>query len=446
MKHRTLATLGVCSGLAVFAFDAELRAEGTNVEQQLRLLQQQNDAFQSQLRQQQEVIESLKHEVDEMRQSTKKRDAEIEQIKDNQAPDQAAAGGMKLGKVQVSGEAGVGFFKTGYQGVFPNNEFRVDEAKLFFDAPVWGNFYAFAEINLASRESSDVDLHLGELYLDVEDISQLWGCDRQLNARIGRLDIPFGEEYIYRDVIDNPLISRSVSDLWGVDEGIELYGAFGPVSYAVAGQNGSVAPNHDFDSDKSVAGRISYDPLPWLHFSVSGMRTGDLDANRDRLSEIWFGNGWIRSLGSPATTKFHANLFEGDVMFRWRFARLNGYAKGFGGYIRYNDNDPVRNNGRNVFYYSGELVQDIPYKFYLATRFSQILAEDGFPIVGNGNMGTYLFGPLTDNLWRWSLGVGYRFSRNLVIKTEYTLERGTELNGDKRNHEDLFAVQAAFGF
>src|SRR5262249_5228547 len=159
---------------------------------------------------------------------------------------------------------------------------------------------------------------------------------------------PFGEEYLYRDAIDNPLISRSASDLWGVDEGIELYGALGLVQYVVAVQNGGVSTTHDFDGDKSVAGRISYDPTRWLHLSVSGMRTGNLNANKDRLSELWFANGFFRSLGSTNTTRFHANLVEGDITFRLP----RGHIRAFGGYVHYDDDDPNGNNARDVYYYS----------------------------------------------------------------------------------------------
>ena len=44
------------------------------------------------------------------------------------------------------------------------------------------------------RDLSDLNLRLGEFYLDVEDLSHLWGRDRQLNLRVGRVDVPFGEE------------------------------------------------------------------------------------------------------------------------------------------------------------------------------------------------------------------------------------------------------------
>jgi len=81
-------------------------------------------------------------------------------------------------------------------------------------------------------------------------------------------------------------VTHSLEDLWGVDEGLELYGSFGKVSYAVAVQNGGVPGARDYNSDKSVAGRISYDPNRWLHLSVSAMRTGDLDVNGDGVLNV----------------------------------------------------------------------------------------------------------------------------------------------------------------
>jgi len=124
----------------------------------------------------------------------------------------------------------------------------------------------------------------------------------------------------------------------------------------------------------------------------------------------------------------------------------HGHVKAFGGYIRYDDNDPTANNRRDVYYYSIEGVHDIYHKLYAGARFSQIFAPKGFPIVGNGDMDAYLFGPLTDRMWRLSLGLGYRWNEHFVLKTEYTMERGKETGGGNRNHEDLFATEAVFGF
>jgi hypothetical protein len=423
-------------------------APGSVSPEQLRQLMDENRKLQEQLRLQQAQIDSLNMKMNQMEQGAS---ASVSEKRRDDAPSTSETTmtdrglvGSTLGKVAISGEGGLAFFETGSQGLFPNSEFRVDEFRLFVEAPVWHQVYFFTEINLATREEPDVLVHLGECYLDFENVSELWSQERMLNLRIGRMYIPFGEEYLSRYAIDNPLITHSLSDMWGVDEGIELYGKVGPVRYTVAVQNGGISDVNDFDADKSVAGRLEYDPTSWLHLSVSGMRTGELNAQQDMLSAIWFGNAFFRSIGSGATTRFHANVVEGDVGIRLPHGRLSA----FGGYSRYKDNDPAGSNGRDVYYYSVQLVHDIVGKLYGAARFSQIFANDGFPIAGNAPMGPYFFNPsaLTTQIWRLSLGVGYRFSPNLLVKAEYSLERGKELSGATREHEDLFGLEAAFKF
>ena len=422
---------------------ASTRAAETNFAALVQQLLQDNAAMRSQIQNQERTITALTIEVAQIRKSDITRDDALSRIKDSKGdPPPAMSSGLNSGKVRLSGEGGVGFFESGMDGQFPNAEFRVDEARLFVDASVFDNVYAFAELNLATRESSDVSLQLGEAYVDFENVSQLWHRDGQLNVRAGRMYIPFGEEYLTRYAIDNPLISHSLEDFWGVDEGLEIYGALGKFSYAAAVQNGGISDTTDFNADKSVAGRISFDPCSPLHLSVSAMRTGALDAQRDHLSAMWFGSGFFRSLGSTNTTAFHADVIEGDASLRLP----RGHISAFGGAIFYGDNDPAANNHRDVYYYSIEAVHDVTRKLYAAARFSQIFARNGFPIVGNGEMHDYFVENLTTELWRLSLGLGYRWNKNLVLKTEYTFERGKELSGDRRNHEDLFATEAVFGF
>jgi hypothetical protein len=414
--------------------------------EQVRELMQENKNLQEQLKRQQSLIDSLTSKVNRIEQNANP------QAEGSASPasttESAMSGhsfiGSTFGKVALSAEGGVAFFDTGSHGPFRNAEFRLDELRLFVEAPIWEQVYFFSEINLATREEPDVLAHLGECYLDFENISELWNRERMLNLRVGRMYVPFGEEYLTRYAIDNPLISHSLSDLWGVDEGIEFYGKLGPVRYALAVQNGGISDVNDFNPDKSLAGRLEYDPARWLHLSVSGMRTGDLNAQRDSLSAMWFGNAFFRSLGSPATTKFHANLVEGDVSF-WL---PHGHVRGFGGYINYADNDPAGSHRRDVCYYSVEALHDLVGKLYGGLRFSQIFARGGFPIAGNADMGAYFFNPnaLTTELWRLSLGLGYRFSPNLLVKAEYSFEQGTLQSGEGRHHEDFFGIEAAFKF
>ena len=409
----------------------------TNIEAQLQALQQQNETLQKQLHEQQEVIDSLQRDVAGIRQSSQQQNAAPGAApSDAMGEGSTASGSFNFGKVHLGGEGGAGLFGTGSEGFAPNWEFRLDEARLFVDAQVWNNVYAFAELNLVTHENQNISL--GEVYVDAEDVSQLWGRTGQLNVRVGRMYIPFGEEYLRRNAIDNPLVSRSLTDLWGYDEGVEVYGAAGKFSYVAAVQNGGDRPPRDFNPDKSLAGRLSYDPNQHLHFSVSGMRTGDLTAAGDKTSAMWFGGGFFVPLGT--STLFHANLAELDA--EWRYSQ--GYVKARGGYIRYNDNE---DNGRDIYYYSIEGVQNLTEKLYAAGRFTQIFAlGGGYPILGNANAAEYFPGPVTDQIWRLSLGLGYRWSRNFILKTEYSRERGKETDGESRDHEDLFATEAVFGF
>src|ERR1051325_7450340 len=250
--------------------------DGAETQQQLRKLSEENRALQEQLRRQQELIESLTGKVNAIQEASSQRAREGEPAPSEAkeaGPASKTSGTFGFGKVNISGEGGVAFFNTGSEGIFPNAEFRVDEAKLFVEAPVWGDVYFFTELNLASRELDGLELRLGELYLDFENVSQLWNQDRMLNVRAGRFDIPFGEEYLARDAIDNPLISHSLSDLWGVDEGLELYGQVGGAYKSVW----VPAPGY-FTRKKRAPERWGFDPANRLHLSVSGMRTGDLDA------------------------------------------------------------------------------------------------------------------------------------------------------------------------
>src|SRR5436190_2023800 len=397
MQRKTLKKVFyACAAAAVITVDGDVRAdEPSETQRQLRLLQEQNQALQQQLQQQQKLIDSLSRKVNLIEQNAAQYDRQSDSLKS--ATEDAGASAKEppfvFGKVNLSAEGGIAFFHSGDNGQFPDPSFRVDEAKLFVEAPIWKQVYFYSELNLVTREGPDLDVRLGELYLDLENLSQLWHSDHALNLRLGRMDIPFGEEYLTRDAIDNPLISHSLTDLWGIDEGIELYGKLGKFSYVVAAQNGGPSGLQDFNGDKSVAGRVSFDPSPRLHLSVSGMRTGELKPPYDNWSELWFSGGWFMPFNSTNATQYHAELVEGDV--EWGLP--HGHLKGFGGYAHYDDNAVDVDNQRDIYYYTFEAVHDIIEKLYGGVRFSQIFAPNGYPLAGHSDLGKYLFaGTLTE--------------------------------------------------
>ena len=428
---------GACLlGVVAPAFCAD---EQPVIHEQLKELKRQNEALQQQLQNQQKLIDGLTQKVTDVQNNAAR---ENDQAGEPPAMPSRGFSPLQLGKVHLSGEGGAAFFHSGSHGPFPNSEFRIDEAKLFIEASLWKDVYFFSEVNITTRESMDEFMQIGELYVDFENLSRFWNRDGWLNLRVGRMDIPFGEEYLTRDAIDNPLISHSLTDIWGVDEGLEIYGSIAKFQYALAVQNGGHPALRDFDPDKSIALRIGYDPTKRVHLSLNAMRTGALAVNGDTFSELWFGNAFIRSLDNANATTFQANLLEADAQVRWS----KGYLKGAGGYVKYNDNGSA-DLQREIYYYYFEGRHHFLPKFYAAGRWSQMFAPNGFPLVGNGTWNEYFFSPtLTERLSRLSLGLGYRFNSNLLLKGEYSFNEGQELGGEKRNHENMVSLEAAFAF
>lgn len=402
-----------------------------DLRKEVDLLREQNRQLQEQVKTQQQTIDKVNERMSDLERKV--------QAKDEPAQDEESKKSFSVKNVVISGEGGLALFNSQNQGEWPHSAFRVDEARLFVESPIIENVYFYSELNLITRESYDENLKLGELYLDFENLSRFWNGDQPLTLRLGRFYTPFGEEYQQRYAINNPLISHSLSDLWDVDEGIEVFGSAKKVSYAVAVQNGGQQLLNDATSDKSVAGRIGFDPTSKLHLSVSAMRTGDI-ATKEFLSAMWFGNFFFTPLPGTHPQNFHANLFEGDVHYKWS----SGYVHGAGGYAGFGDDDRVQHHHRDIYYYYGEGVQHLTKRFYAAARFSQILAVHGYPLVGNGDDGYE--NVLTQNLWRLSLGLGWRYNQHLLLKADYSFERGREQNGTARHHEDMFGAEAAFQF
>ena len=434
------------AGVSVAAFlssqVSKARAQNADdLKNEIEQLREQNHLLQKQLGQQQEMIDQLSRKLSGLEITNQQRDADWQSLKAdvaNAPPPLEKTPGFSLGNVVISGEGGAGFFETQRNGQYPNAAFRVDEARLFVDAPIWQDVYFYGELDLQTREQDDEGLYLGELYLEWENVLKHWDLDQLVNLRVGQFYIPFGEEYLSRFAIDNALISHSLSDLWGLNPGLELFGGWRHLTYVAAVQDGGISTLNDFTADKSVAGRIGYDPLAWLHFSVSGMRTGRLSVSNDVTSGLWFGDGFFQSIGSPATSVFQANLAEIDGQAKWR----RGYVRAAGGYADYDDNDPTRANHRDIYYYYIEALQHLSPKLYAAARWSQIRAPGGYPIVADSPTS----GLPTTDLWRLSLGLGYQFNSHLVLKAEYMFENGKLATGGNRDHEDMFSAEATFRF
>lgn len=441
----------------VFAAVVTLSGAAEPTTAQWQELMEQNRRLQEHVLTQQETIDALNAKMADVLRASERHEHELrglqervekgfdERIPGAREREVAPSFARGAGEVRIAAEAGFGYFRTGANGQFPQGAFRVDDPVITIEAPVVKNVYFFTELKLLTRETNAEAFELGEIYVDFEDVLGSWDRPGLLNIRAGRLNIPFGEEYLVRSPVVNPLISHSLGDLWGVDEGIEAYGRVGPAHYIIAVQNGGSSRLRDFDSDKSIAARVSWRPESWLHVSGSAMRTGRLSTAGDSLSELWFGNAFFRALGPVAITEsFWANLFQADATARWK----RGHASVALGQARFDDSDPTADNARRLNYGYVEAAQEIVDGLYAAARYSAITVAGGYPLAGWGPLGAFFFRPgvLTEELRRMSVGLGYRFAPPLVLKIEYTWETGRMTTGARRDHGDFFGTELGVRF
>ncbi|HEY9155419.1 MAG TPA: hypothetical protein VIM69_09825 [Opitutaceae bacterium] len=414
--------------LALLSSVAAAEPTVTSLEQ----LQEQNRLLRSQLETQQHQIDELR---DQMKQLAERHDA----ASSNDSKSQENSSGDR--RLILSGEVDMVFFSQGRDGQYRNDEFRVDDADFRFEAPLAHDIFFYAELQIAKREVADDNFHLGEMYLEYENISGALGApDRLVNLRFGRVNIPFGEEYQVRNSLEDPLVTHSVTDFWGTDEGIELYGEYGRASYAAALQNGSSKISRDFNADKALTLRIGYDITPRVRVSGSAMRTGKLSSLNEN-SELWIANGVFRNV--DGSTVHQADLGEIDASYRWN----GGHILGAIGRARYEDNSNLTGSTIHFRYYQIEAVQSITHDFYAALRFSSLSADGaGYPLPGIGNFVKYYLTALrTKDLQRMSIGAGYRFNPSLLLKAEYTFEDGELTTGASRDNH-LVSFESALGF
>lgn len=119
------------------------------------------------------------------------------------------------------------------------------------------------------------------------------------------------------------------------------------------------------------------------------------------------------------------------------------------GGVSFDDNDTAADNSRRMTYGYVEAVQAFTEPLFGAVRYSRIDAPGGYPLVGWGDSGRYFFSPfapLTEELNRLSVGLGYRFGPPLVLKFEYTFEWGRQSNGVERDRENFFGTELGLKF
>lgn len=355
-----------------------------------------------------------------------------------------------------------------------NSGFGVFQAGFVADVDLAENMSFWYDFNLI-REGQDRSTFREQIYLRWD---RLLGFD-WLNAKLGRAFTPFGEDYLRWNQIDNPAASMTTAFPWALDEGVVLFGELlpgGRLGYAAAVQNGNNNFNFDDNANKALALKLGSQGRPWLYGSVSylyfGKQRRHLPSGKGE-TEFWLSGFNIEPLGttsaasgaSPSTT-VDGQAVEADLILSRKDL---GRAWLSGGYLYANDGGGDEFD-RIIRWFTGELLGEIPRtagKLYGLARYSVVGTFS--PALGYRFAGTEIAIPpaFTEantspysgfnydqrDLYRYTLGLGYRHTENILAKLEYSWEGShliepakTPANLAQRGRRDFFIAEAAFRF
>ena len=327
-----------------------------------------------------------------------------------------------------------------------NNSFSVNQLGLVFDVDLGPDMSFWYDFGLV-REGQNRAPSLQQIYVQGENLLGL----QWLNARLGRTFIPFGEEYLRWNAAESPVASISTAFPWALDEGVVVFGDIlpeGKLAYAASLQNGNKEFNFDDNPNKTVALKLSAAPLPWLYASASYLNLGKQGNNTTAGSSEWWLSGFrIQPLGTTkepsgaSSSKIvTGQALEGNLKLRCDLGRAwLSY-----GYFHHNDGGGDAFD-RDIRYFTSELLGYLPrteQKAYAFGRYSVIGTFS--PTLGYRFAGTELAFPGNFNnspydeykydqrdLYRYSLGLGYRLSENTVAKLEHTWENSHVIEAAK---------------
>ncbi len=316
---------------------------------------------------------------------------------------------------KLSGFTNAGYVKTGSSGSETDGHFYAGErlfgAGLFLNAQVDNDISVYNELFLYNQAVT-----LKDLYVQFKDPLQTGNL---LSLRVGRIDLPYGDEYLWQYPINNPMILRTAEWPWGFSQGVLIFGHSGSIGWQASITDGLATPflDHDDSTDKSLNAKITFNPTNWLHFALSGMNGGNHAAsnlNFDSVDITPVGSIVSPSvLGVSPSAMVDFQAWQGDGRIKLGPLQL----KGDFGMVYINDVAPF---ARTLTYYFGEAKFDFTRELYICGRYSAIGTFDeneGYMFGGDYDNATE-FGYDVESFSRAGIALGYKLGKNTIFKIE----------------------------
>lgn len=357
---------------------------------------------------------------------------------------------------EIHGFGATGFYDTGKLGTRDKAGFEIKEASLFLQATVWEDIAFFVELQ-TNRLNRDGDqfTRTGEVYVNFRDIPLTESTSAGM--KLGRIDLPFGEEYLWQDAIDNPMIQNSVSWPYAYDEGIALYGEDGELHWIASVTDGLLFRGREENSDKAVNLKFYGDLTDSLYLSFSLMDNG-----RTSVSAMQFSGSFMQPIGGfgqPSTagvspsTEIDATLAEFDAKYHFSiFSSHDAYVWFALGAADIDDEDS--SFSRNFRWFTIEPYVAINERWYGIIRYSEIGTYDddeGYHFDGKIYAGgNAAFGYDTKRLKRFAIGLGWTPNPRVRGKLEISKDKFDLIDASVLPNESsgrtFVGLEVAIGF
>ena len=352
------------------------------------------------------------------------------------------------------GFAAFGFLETGNDGKRPEGGFLVKETTLFIQPQVWDDTVVFFELQI-NRLAKDDSLaaRTGEVHAHFRNVLKCYGDDL-LGVKLGRIDIPFGEEYLWQDAINNPLITQTAAYPYGFDEGMLFYGTLlRNYGWIVSLMDGTDQRSFEDHPAKAINAKLYGSPSERLYLSASFMNNGRAAKSAFEFGGSHFqpiGASHFSSVGSSSDDKVDATLYEVDAKLLTDHCGSQIWLSFGQAFLE----DLDRAFGREIHWFSVEGIRYLWKDVYAIARYSEIgtyKSDEGYHFDGKITAGgNSAFGYDTKRLQRLSLGLGWKPNPQTVLKLEVGGDWFEVINPSSFTPEDddrwLAGVEVAVGF
>ena len=417
----------------------------------------------------------------------------VEQLETRQEDERAAAqpvaregedtnyetGASWADRVRLSGSSNQGWYGGASHAVIPQDSFDIWDTRFFIDAEL-GRDVRLGESTLVRDIGFSFEWNLmrigqlqntlGEVYADFQGL----GGQEWANVQVGRFQIPVGENYLRfsKGTHENPFIYNTLGGPWWWDEGLRLYGREGIFGWVASVSDGQTQLNFDPNTDKQFTLKLFADPLPWLHVSASGLRSGPIGSNSptsNAMGALWLGETWARQFGGGSGINNYINgvntpdgparlkdswLAGGDVILH--FPDLLRVWLGGGWYGINSTGGSLYDS--DLYYWIAEVILEgaaatpALAPFYLGLRADALgtYDNDSGYLLDSRLSGTV--GYNGKSYTAYSMVLGWRLTDGVTLRAEYSLRDVDTVNGvtpaikHDATGQDLYGIEIGVDF